>query len=125
MSEFQDYPMMLSHPNAKKGQAIAVTPGDPNTAYVSTPDLLPPVMVEDPEQRAYYEAQGYVCNGTSDPAAFAQAVANPIDPAYVPQEYPKYVGDVLVNNQDEELALMVASDGPTVEGALEPAVSVN
>lgn len=112
MSEFEKYPMLMAHPQYR---AATVTPiegtGVLNNEGIEvrqdmqgTPERYPPVQVNNEDQEAYHAAMGYRPAGKSDPAAYAQAVAEtPVD--RVIDEFPKWVGDVLVNSAEEEAAL--------------------
>jgi len=112
-----EYPKMLSHPayvpavpavEVREGTAISWTRGEP--------ERFPPVQVKNADDEAYYVARGYKQCGHSDPAAFSRAHAGlRVAPAaYKPQEYPKYIGDVLVNGPDEEAAALAAAEAARV-----------
>lgn len=130
--EHAEFPKMMSHPNAKKGQAIPI-PGSQTYGpkgdlirqdYQGVPDKFPPVLVHNEDDRDYYLAQGYMDNGKSDPSSFARAAANPADPDYKPAEYPKWVGTVLVNDEEEEAALAQCDDPAPEDPASEEGVTV-
>jgi putative sterol carrier protein len=98
--------MMMVHPNfqpATLGTSEDARKGTPAT--FGTAMKFPPVTVQNEQQREYHEAQGYVPGGKSNPAAFVQAHAAP-DPMrhHGHQEFPKFVGEILVKNEDEERA---------------------
>ena len=104
--QFQHFPMMMVHPNfqpATLGTSEDARKGTPAT--FGTAMKFPPVTVQNEQQREYHEAQGYVPGGKSNPAAFVQAHAAP-DPMrhHGHQEFPKFVGEILVKNEDEERA---------------------
>lgn len=108
MSEqkFQHYPMMMVHPNfqpATLGTSADDRKGAPGT--VGHAMQFPPVTVQNEQQHDYHAAQGYVPGGKSNPAAFVQAHAAP-DPARANghQEFPKFCGEIMVHNADEERA---------------------
>lgn len=71
------------------------------TDYQGSPDRYPPVTVNNTRQEEYHAAQGYVPAGSPNPQAWVEAAA-PVPPDYVPDEYPKWVGDRLVKNANEE-----------------------
>src|SRR5665647_2030304 len=111
MAEYQEFPKHMAHP--------AYTPGSLGTEVKSPGGVphyvggksarFPPVMVHNADQQEYHESQGYVAQGTTDAAAFtrAHAIAPPMS-NYKPEEYPKWIGDVLVQDEDEEAALAAA-----------------
>lgn len=112
MSEHHEYPMTMAHPGYRASQSLPVPGTERRDAmgkviscdYQGTPEVLAPVTVADFNQREYYEAQGYVAAGHSDPAAYAMAHASPAPPNYAPVEYPKYRDGVLLNSAEEEAA---------------------
>jgi hypothetical protein len=104
--EFNEYPKYMTHPAYQPGHVgpEVRSPGG-FTYYVGGTSIrYPPMLVPDANQEEYYASQGYVSHGKSDPAAFAAAVAAGPPPSedYQPKEYPKWVGDFLVNNREEE-----------------------
>ncbi len=99
MAEYQEYPRWMAHPSFQP----AVMSDDPTQRQ---PIRFAPVMVEDADQQAQYEAKGYVPSGTPNPKAFEPTRASDKPAAYVFEEYPKWVGGVLVNNPEEERAAM-------------------
>lgn len=110
MPEFARYPMVMAHPNAKKAETKAVPVKNEVTGRVivdhyGTPDLLPPVTVNNEDQEEQYLAKGYQPQGRLDPAAFAKAHAAPQPAQYHPQPYPKWVNGQIVQNKEEEMAL--------------------
>lgn len=84
VSEFLEYPLSLHHA-----------------------DLGPAVVQNAREERAY-RAKGYEAAGKSDAEAFARAQAG-TSPDYKPNPYPKWVGDRIANDADEERALLSAA----------------
>lgn len=113
--EYQHYPLMMSHPGfqpARLGTSPDDRKGTPGTR--GTPMINPPVTVNNVEQEEYHRAQGYVPAGKGNPAAFVQAHTSPETP-YSKVEYPKYVGDILVNSEDEELAAMARNEQMAAE----------
>lgn len=109
MSEHQRYPMMMSHPHYRKAKMEKVSPELPDRKsdwrQVAT-EQFPPVMVHTEDQEEQHKAKGYVPNGTSDPAAYADAVADAPAPDYEADEYPKWVHGVLCEDVDAELKAM-------------------
>ena len=95
----------MAHPNARKGAMVALDPGNPRSDYQGEPDFMPPVLVYDADQLEYYQAQGYDAAGECSEEAFNRLTAAPTSAAHVPVEYPKWVGEVLVNDAAEERAL--------------------
>lgn len=98
---FQEYPKWLNHP----GYRPAVISDDygsgprPVNAPPGRPAQLPPVMVHNPDQEAYYRAQGY--EGASGGAkAFEAATVAPLPPGYRHQEYPRYQNGVVEPDPD-------------------------
>jgi hypothetical protein len=123
MSEHEEYPMTMAHPSFKASQSLPIPGTEKRNAqghpipgscdYQGTPERLPPVTVTTPDEREYYEAQGYKPAGYSDPAAYATAHSSAAPETYVPQEYPKYVDGVLCEDEDAELALLgLVEEGP-------------
>jgi hypothetical protein len=102
--QYQDYPKLMVHPGfqpATLGTSADERKGTP--AKIGQPVKFPPVTVNNEQQEEYHAAQGYGPAGKGNPAAFVAAHSSP-DTPYHKQEYPKYVGDIVVNNEDEELA---------------------
>jgi hypothetical protein len=88
-----DYPKTMRHPAASLavvGQRTVDAHGQESYGK-GTPDRLPPVTVDNEGQEQEYRAKGYVVPGEA---------------AHEPtwQEYRKWVGDNLVNNEQEEQA---------------------
>lgn len=121
MSDFQDYPMLLVHPNYRPsipkpvpGTEVYNPRGEIVTAaYSSPPEFMAPVTVPNETERQRYEAQGYKPAGKGDPAAWAaqkaKSVAESGGEPYVHQEYPKWVAGRLVNDEEEEAAAHTGS----------------
>jgi hypothetical protein len=108
--EFNEFPKCMAHPGFHPGEIgqEVKSPGG-YTHYVGgLPVRFPPVLVSSPDDEEYYAAKGYISQGKSDPAAFARAAAaaRPVASGYVPVEYPKWAGGVLVNDADEEAAAL-------------------
>lgn len=107
--QHQEYPKFMSHPAFEPGRVgdLVTSPAGFTYHVGGTPIRFPPVMVNGEDDEAYYAAKGYVSQAQSDSGAFmrAHSVA-PTTANYQPAEYPKWVGEVLVNNEEEELALM-------------------
>lgn len=103
MTEHVEYPLTMAHPAFQRSQPLPIPGTEKRNAegvvisqdYQGTPERFPPVTVQDADQEAYYESQGYARAGHSDPSAYASAHAAPAPPSYVPQEYPKWVNGVL------------------------------
>ena len=122
MDEYQLYPVTMAHPAYKAARSLPIpgteklnAQGDPipgSGDYQGTAERLPPVTVCSDQEREFYEAQGYKFAGDCDPSAYAAAHSSAPPDSYVPQEYPKYVGGVLVNDEDEELSLLGVTDEP-------------
>jgi hypothetical protein len=106
--EHKEYPKYMTHPAYQPGRVGEEVRSPAGFSYHvgGTPIRYPPMLVRDADQEEYYRSQGYVTQGKSDPAAFAAAVQAmpPPDENYRPKEYPKWVGDFLVNNREEEEA---------------------
>lgn len=105
--EHHQYPMMMSHPHYRP----AINSTEPGKG---SPIYKPPVTVHTKDQENYHSAQGYIPNGKSNPAAFVQAHASP-EASYQKHEYPKYVGDIVVNNEDEEFAALERNEQMAAE----------
>lgn len=107
--EHQEYPKLMTHPAYDPGSIGEEVRSPSGFVYYRNgrPVRLPPVTVHNTDDEEYHKAIGYVPSGKSDPAAFARAFAvTPATANYEPQEYPKWVGDVLVQNEEEENALL-------------------
>lgn len=95
-----EYPKVMKHPHAKKGQAIPVDGIDPLSGkrfidYQGSPDMFPPTTVNNERQEAEYRAKGYV--------EFSEPF--PLPTEY--RDYPKWLkhptkDSVLANNPDQE-----------------------
>jgi hypothetical protein len=97
----------MHHPHSQRGKTEKVEEylSDKKANWQGTPDKYPPVLVYNADQEEQHRAQGYYTLGTSSPEAFAQAAAIPPAPDYIPQQYPKWVGDKLVQSEEEEREL--------------------
>lgn len=113
---FQDYPKAMIHPHARRAASTGV-PGTEITdaigrplpgqfrAYTGTADFMPPVTVTCAAEEDYHRSLGYETGGKSSAAAFANMTAtNGADPIPPVEEYPKWVGDVLVKDAAQEAA---------------------
>lgn len=129
-ADYAEYPVMLSHP----GHVDAIPDDfdikkDTNGAIISTripgsPEKFPPQMAKDEAGEKVLEAKGYKRIGKADADASERAQASPFDPGFDPKEFPKmvdgkivdphntmahdrypmWIGNVLVNDADEERA---------------------
>lgn len=99
MAEYQDYPAWMEHPGMR--QAVV----DPKNPRNNKAAALQPLTVNSADQQEEYEAKGYKRVGTPNPKAFQTLTASPQPADYVFQAYPKWVGDVIVQNAEEEAAL--------------------
>lgn len=93
---YQDYPKTMKHPHhqpAKLGKAYGQ----------GTPEKFPEVVVHDSDQEEQHKAMGYVPNGEASAAGFA-ASQNAPGEDYEFHEYPKMIGDKIVNSAAEEAA---------------------
>jgi hypothetical protein len=113
---FQKYPMMMRHPGFQAA-TLGTSPDDRKgtPGQLGTPLKFPPVTVNNTAQEEYHAAQGYIAAGNGgNPAAFVQAhVAPSFDARH--QEYPKWVGDTVVNNEAEELVAMERNEQMAAE----------
>ena len=102
--DHNEYPKHMHHPHSQRGKTEKVEEylSDKKANWQGTPDKYPPVLVYNADQEEQHRAQGYYTLGTSSPEAFAQAAAIPPAPDYIPQQYPKWVGDKLVQSEEEE-----------------------
>lgn len=119
MSGFEEFPKVLVHP----GEAAAVVSvwDEKLNRHVpehGIPARFQPVTVNNADQEDQYEARGYRPAGSSDAAAFESAISNAKPEGYEFKEYPKWVGDVLVNAADEET--LHVSSTPTKQSATRP-----
>lgn len=108
--EFVEFPITMVHPNFSPSKAVPV-PGTQRYDTMGrlvyedtkgTPERLPPVTVLDADQEEYYRAQGYGRAGKIDPSAWVRAHADAPGVDYVPTEYPKWVGGVLIMTAQED-----------------------
>jgi hypothetical protein len=102
--QYQDYPKLMVHPGFQPA-TLGTSPDDRKglPGKIGQPVKFPPVTVNNEQQEDYHAAQGYTPAGKGNPAAFVSAHTSPETP-YHRLEYPKYVGEIVVNNEDEELA---------------------
>lgn len=110
--EFNEYPKHMMHPAYTPGSVGQEVRGPGGFSYFvgGTPVRFPPVLVKNADDEAWYAAKGYVSQGKSDAAAFARAAQNApaANTGYVPQQYPKWAGGVLVNDAEEEAEALAA-----------------
>lgn len=106
MSQHVEYPKHMMHPNYYPGSVGEEVKDRSGFAHHigGLPARFPPVVVRNADDETYYAAKGYVPQGKSDPVAYAAAFATSSN--YVPQEYPKWVNDKLVQTEEEERALL-------------------
>lgn len=118
MQTHNEYPKMMQHPHAKRGETQKLDPNvaDRKSDWQGTPDKFPPVLVHNEDQEEQYLAQGYWTMGTSSPEAFAAASASPMPADHVAQEYPKWVKGEMALDADHELEIMLRE---SEESALE------
>lgn len=133
---FSEYPKWVHHPDHAaeiRDQAGTIT----------TAELFPPRLVRGEEEELAAMDEGYGESGRSDPAAYQRQAAMPYDPnrpaaseypkmvdgvlvqdpnkpASDFQEYPKWVGAVLVNSRAEEDALLAQAAGAETADAAPP-----
>lgn len=107
--EYQEYPKVLTHPTMRQPDGIKSGGKEMvNGVLVDMPSKIIPggalnVTVNDADEEEYYRAKGYMPNGTSDPTAYHNTVSGNSTPeSYEFQEYPKWVGNVLVQNREQE-----------------------
>lgn len=111
--EFNEYPKIMTHPAFTLGEPAQEVkhPGGRIEFVGGSAVRFPPVTVNTPDDEEWYAAKGYVSQGKSDSKAFAQAVAAAAAAktpnGYVPQEFPKWAGGVLVNDAEEEAAALL------------------
>lgn len=140
-AEYSEYPVMLVHPNHKDAvpDDWAVERGEGGqilrTRIPGVSEVFPPRQVSTAAEEADWGKKGYARAGHDDPDAIRTQNASPYVPGRVieefpkvengvvvdpnaphvgPIEYPKWVGDKLVNNRAEENALkgIVAPPAP-------------
>ena len=140
-AEYSEYPVMLVHPDhvdaipddftiekAENGEII-------RHRIPGTPEKFPPKAANSKAEEKKLGQEGYKRAGHDNPDAIRTAKANPHRPGQEPKEYPKvvnghvvdpgaghggpaeypkWVGDKLVNNRAEEEALTGKKAQPTV-----------
>lgn len=126
---YSEYPVMLSHPDHKDAvpDDYVTELGEHNQIIrhliKGTAEVLPPRSAANPAEEAIWASKGYVRVGSDNPDAIRTAAAAPYNPhamhvefpklvdgqvidpnAHVsgPLEYPKWIGDKLVNSRAEE-----------------------
>lgn len=101
-----EYPKHMVHPGFQPGGIGAEITSPHGFKYHApgTSIRFPPVLVMNADQEEYQASQGYRVQGKSDPAAFARAVREMPVPVQDRIEYPKWVGGVLCNSLEEEVA---------------------
>lgn len=123
VAEHNEYPKHMVHPGFKPGVVGQKVVSEHGFSYHVGGEAIrfAPVLVTDESQEAYHASQGYQSIGKSDPAAFARAVAaaQPVSATYVAQEYPKWVGGVLVKDAEEEAE---QAGGKPKEASSEPLI---
>ncbi len=82
MHEYQEYPKWMSGAN------------------------LPAIVATSHKHELELVAKGYDAPPKGDEKAFAEADVVPLPEGFKHVEYPKWIGDVIVQNLDEEVALM-------------------
>lgn len=101
---YAEYPKAMVHPNYAPAVVERPSPGRPllpgEAPQAAKAAVFPPVTVMNEDQEEYHKSLGYLSTG-GDPAGHEPA----LPPGYEPQEYPKWVGDQLVNCAEEEAAL--------------------
>lgn len=132
-AEYAEYPVMLVHPDhvdaipddwhIEKGEG----PGEViRHKILGKPEVWPPKQANDAAEEGALGRQGYARAGRDDPEAIRRSTASPYVPGRKTQEYPKlvngvledpdaqqggpiqypkWIGDKLVNNRSEEEAL--------------------
>lgn len=147
-ADYSEYPVMLSHPDHQDAVADDyVTELGEHKQIIrhlikGTPEVMPPRSAANPDEESAWGAKGYRRVGSDNPDAIRTAKASPFNPNAVhaefpkvvagkvidptapvsgPQEYPKWIGDRLVNSRAEEMALAGAAPArpPLAETARE------
>lgn len=94
---FADFPKWLHHPSEQP----AIISDDyengvhPRIGYQAAPGRarsLPPVLVNNPDQQAYYESRGYIAG----PSGKEAAIRAPLPPNYQYKEYPRVDGNGVI-----------------------------
>lgn len=120
-NQHERYPLYMTHPNYWPG-SIGEEQTDKSGFKFHAgglPSRFPPVQVHTEDQESQYAAKGYVPAGKSDPTAFIRLTAMAgAATDYTPEEYPKWVGPVLVNSAEEEAAL--TGQTPVISAAPQP-----
>jgi hypothetical protein len=110
---FAEYPKIMVHPAARRAESRGpIDPTKSSLEVIPSGDFMPPVTVHNEEQEALHASQGYRLGGSSSAAAFAQMTAAPAGPAYEPERYPMWVGDVLVESAEQEAQVLAAKAEP-------------
>lgn len=131
-AEYSEYPVMLIHPEHVEAvpDDFSVEKGDHGEVIrhriPGSPEKYPPRQANNAADEADLAKKGYARSGSDNPDAVERAKASPYNPTLHhqefpklvdgvmidpgapvggPQQYPKWVGDKVVNNADEERAL--------------------
>lgn len=131
---YAEYPKMMMHPDHQDLVPDQLVPRKHDNGAIvydvikGSPETHPHVRVTSFEEEDGWRKKGYTTPIPSDPHAFKKSFAHPYDPdAKIqlypmvgpdgtiiqdpaladidPDEYPKWVGDVIVNSREEELAI--------------------
>ena len=120
MVKFEQYPMMMVHPDAVAEVPAQVTAQMVDGRLVqhtmpAVPGRFPPVTAMDESDKRMYESQGYRAP-KANPAAFVAMKSSPkASNGYKPSDYPMWVNGQIVNSREEHVALI----GGTPEEAAE------
>ncbi len=141
---YHEYPMMMEHPEYEpevKSYVEGKTAADGTFTTWTVPGVpgkFHPKQANTPEEADEFRALGYVSGGFADVRAYERAQAK-INPDYDPKEwpkmidgvmmkdpdtpmnleteYPKWVGDIVVNNPTEEAVARGSSKNEPVKRA--------
>ena len=105
-TQYNHYPLRMTHPHYRPAVLGGEFKRDDGTKYYQqgSSQQFPPVTVEDRDGEEYYRAKGYEPATRGDHVAFVDA-HTPVPSSFGPiQEYPKWVGERIVKDADEEAA---------------------
>ena len=100
----EEYPKWMEHPGF---QPAVIHPDNPR---LNTSMRYGPITVSSKDEEEERAAMGYRPVGVYNPKAYESVKAGmETKAAYVHQEYPKWVGDKIANNEEEERKLLSAA----------------
>lgn len=122
MVKFEQYPMMMVHPDFVAEVPAQVTAQMVDGRLVqhtmpAVPGRFPPVTAMEESDRRLFESQGYRAP-KANPAAFVAMKSSPkASDSYKPSDYPMWLNGQIVNSREEHMALTGERDEPVAQEA--------